>query len=271
MSVNGVNVENVEHAFVIRLLKEAKDFIHLVIKRNINNNQKSLSELTEIAKRRNQAINKTAATVISNYSGKNSTNGNNLDTTSSSNSVNPLNFVINNANFVSSLKPIKVTLNKKEKKDVYGVVLGCQFFIKDILPNSLAASEANLCKGDILVKLNDVASEQLTLLEANKLLAKSKENKINLIVKRNTGSASSGISSLSNSDDDLIDETHIKLDQIDQHKKQPQNFNNISNSTPIAKAQEPNAELFKTIENSECNSNTNSGANNNRLTKFFSK
>ena len=265
------------------MLKEAKDFIHLVIRRNLNNNQKSVSELAEVAKRRNQAITKTAATVLSNYTGKHAVNGNNLDTTSSSNSVNPLNFVISNANFVSSLKPIKVTLNKKDKKDTYGVVLGCQFYIKDILPNSLAASEANLCKGDILVKLNDMASEQLTLLEANKLLTKSKENKINLIVKRNAGSGSSGISSLSNSDDDLIDETHIKLDKVDHHKLQAQNFNNISNSTPIVKSQD-NSDFFKpiSVENPENiisnnsmnnnNNNTNNPNNtNNRLPKFFSK
>ncbi len=273
MSVNGVNVENVEHAFVIRLLKEAKDFIHLVIRRNLNSNQKSASELAEIAKRRNQAITKTAATVLSNYTGKHAANGNNLDTTSSSNNVNPLNFVISNANFVPSLKPIKVTLNKKDKKDIYGVVLGCQFYIKDILPNSLAASEANLCKGDILVKLNEMASEQLTLLEANKLLTKSKENKINLIVKRNAGSGSSGISSLSNSDDDLIDETNIKPDKVEQHKSQ--NFLDISNSISIAKPQDSNSEFFKpiSVENPETISSNinNNNSTNNRLPKFFSK
>jgi hypothetical protein len=253
---------------VIRLLKEAKDFIHLVIKRNINNNQKSINELNEITKRRNQAITKTAATVISNYTNSvNNTNNNN------NNLENPLSLIMNKSNFVSSLKPIKVTLNKKDKKDSFGVVLGCQFYIKDIIPNSSAASEANLCRGDILVKLNDLTSEQLTLNEANKILSKSKETKLNLIVKRNTGSGSSGISSLSNSDsDDLIDENPIQLlDQVDNNKSstttaqlQQQRLNNFNNtiSTPIiqqAPIVEPN---FKPIVESN---------ENNRLSKFYSK
>lgn len=264
LSVNGVNVENVEHSFVIRLLKEAKDFIHLVIKRNINNNQKSINELNEITKRRNQAITKTAATVISNYTNSVNNSNNNLE--------NPLSLIMNKSNFVSSLKPIKVTLNKKDKKDSFGVVLGCQFYIKDILPNSSAASEANLCRGDILVKLNDLTSEQLTLNEANKILSKSKETKLNLIVKRNAGSGSSGISSLSNSDsDDLIDENPIQLlDQVDNNKSsttttaQQHRLNNFNNtiSTPIiqqAPIAEPN---FKPIVESN---------ENNRLSKFYSK
>ena len=131
-----------------------------------------INELNEITKRRNQAITKTAATVISNYTNSvNNTNNNN------NNLENPLSLIMNKSNFVSSLKPIKVTLNKKDKKDSFGVVLGCQFYIKDIIPNSSAASEANLCRGDILVKLNDLTSEQLTLNEAIKTRIASREKR----------------------------------------------------------------------------------------------
>ena len=241
---------------MIRLLTEAKDFIHLVIRRSATNNQKSINEMTEITKRRNQALAKTAATVMANYTGQNAQNANNLD------NINPLSVMMSKSNFVSSLKPIKVTLNKKDKKDIFGVVLGCQFFVKEILPNSLAASEANLCKGDILVKLNDLTHEQISLVDANKLLTKSKDHKINLIVKRNSTSDSSGPSSLtSNSDDDLIDENPIQMDQVDQVKTQFTNNYNIS--TPIMQKTEHKPDLFKPINNNE---NTN-----NRMSKFYSK
>jgi hypothetical protein len=97
---------------------------------------------------------------------------------------------VNKANStVPLLKPIKVTLNRKDKKDAYGLVLGCNYYIKEILPNSVAASEANLKKGDILLKLNDLNSDQLSLVEATKIILKTKENKLHLTVKRNSSSS----------------------------------------------------------------------------------
>jgi hypothetical protein len=221
LSVNGVNVENVEHSFVIRLLKEAKEFIHLVVKRKIANWDKdaecittyangcSTNFNTELTKRRNMAMQQTAANVIANYnSNGKDINEVNLNGQHMTQSIiappqqqqqgqqltsNPMNTMLNTASTLSSLKPIKVTLNKKDKKDTFGIVLGCKYFIKDILPNSLAAAEANLRKGDVIVKLNDLSFEQLSFVEAKKLLSKPKENKLNLIVRRN--SVSSSISS----------------------------------------------------------------------------
>lgn len=43
-------------------------------------------------------------------------------------------------------------------------------------------------KGDILIKLNEMNSEQFSLVDANKLLHKSKDLKLNLIVKRSSHS-----------------------------------------------------------------------------------
>jgi hypothetical protein len=246
LSVNGVNVENVEHSFVIRLLKEAKEFIHLVVKRKISNwNKDAECNITtytngcstnlnpELAKRRNMAMQQTAANVIANYNsnGKDATNEVNLNEQNMTQSIvasqqqqqqqqtqqnvqksanNPMNTMLNTASTLSSLKPIKVTLNKKDKKDTFGIVLGCKYFIKDILPNSLAAAEANLRKGDVIVKLNDLSFEQLSFVEAKKLLSKPKENKLNLIVRRNSVSSSmssgSSASSSSSSSGDICEE-----------------------------------------------------------------
>jgi C-terminal processing protease CtpA/Prc len=159
LSVNGVNVENVEHSFVIRLLKEAKEFIHLVIRRKINDSlhiyntkdallkQQEANETLQpfnqatgnmsTIKRCNQAIMQTANTILANF---NHTESEPSPTERLSKATIPL------------LKPIKVTLNRKDKKtDGFGVVLGCKYYIKDILPDTLAANEANLRKGDIII------------------------------------------------------------------------------------------------------------------------
>ncbi|RNA22847.1 tight junction ZO-1-like [Brachionus plicatilis] len=190
LSVNGVNVENVEHGFVIRLLKEAKDFIHLVIKRKIKQQNESdyIQNGCEM-KRHNIAIQQTAATVMSNYQNNYQTNlhsasSNSTSTTDNSNQ-NLMSIMMNSTQSLSSMKPIKVQLNRKEKKELFGIVLGCKFYIKDIMPHSLAAQETNLKKGDILLKLNDLNTDQISLLDANKILSKYKDNKLNLVIKRN--------------------------------------------------------------------------------------
>jgi hypothetical protein len=201
-------VENAEHEFVIRLLKEAKDFIHLVIKRKLPQPNPSTSVVSiespskhELAcKRHNLAIQQTAATVMANYSNNYQNGG-----TAVSASPNAMSIMMNSSTSLSSMKPIKVSLTKREKKDSFGIVLGCRYYIKDILPNSAASNEPSLkkvtynsqfipvesdtnkqrfLKGDILIKLNDMNSEQFSLVEANKLLHKSKESKLSLVVKR---------------------------------------------------------------------------------------
>lgn len=204
LCVNGVNVENVEHAFVIRLLKEAKDFIHLVIKRPISNhtnntdimmqsssNINGTNNINNLEKRHNLAIQQTAATVMSNYTNQiqNPNNNNTNQKTQMLNTQQQRNLMtqmMNSTTSISSLKPMKVTLNKKEKKDVFGLVLGCKYYIKEILPDSLAFAESNLRKGDIVLKLNDLTCEQFSLNEANKILSKSKDSKLNIVVKRNS-------------------------------------------------------------------------------------
>jgi hypothetical protein len=232
LSVNGVNVEHVEHSFVIRLLKEAKEFIHLVIKRkicnNTNNGTVTSTQLTNttstnnnninshnnstisnsyqqinpndlMSKRHNMAIQQTAATVMSNYCNQNvpsstSENGSNDQVTSgigngcNGNGNDLMSNMMNSTSSMSSMKPFKLTLNRKDnKKEQFGIVLGCKYYIKDILPGSIAASmePAGLIRrGDILLKLNDFTYEQMSLYQANKIIAKTKENKLNLLIKR---------------------------------------------------------------------------------------
>ncbi len=200
LTVNGVSVESVEHTFAIRLLKEAKEFIHLVIQRRLTDTQTNTESVTKteeiqpattmatIRKRCNQAILHTANTLLDNF-----------------------NSAENDNNYCKSvLKPIKVTLSRKDKREGFGLVLGCKFYIKDIVPESLAANEANLRKGDILVKMNDLGMDQLSLGEANKMLLKN--NKLQLSVKRNSLTLDSEASSEFGGSDDVASSCSGPLD-----------------------------------------------------------
>ncbi len=213
-------MENVEHEFVIRLLKEAKDFIHLVVKRKTVNmssmNGSQIQQHQQILpqqqqqqpdqtvqtntieqKRHNLAIQQTAATVMANYANtyqnghavKAQTANSNGATPNNTTPANLMSTMMNSSHSISSLKPIKVTFNRKDKKEIYGIIVGCKYYIKEILPNSLAANEANIKLGDALLKLNDFDVEQISLHEANRILTKSKENKLHLVVKRNSVSS----------------------------------------------------------------------------------
>ncbi|XP_050399487.2 tight junction protein ZO-1 isoform X3 [Patella vulgata] len=82
----------------------------------------------------------------------------------------------------SDTPPLKVTLSKKSKKDDFGVILGCRFYIKDIPGHSLAAQEGGLKVGDTVLKINNTTTENLSLIEARKLLEKGSKDKLQLIV-----------------------------------------------------------------------------------------
>nr|KAG5702602.1 hypothetical protein BaRGS_027988 [Batillaria attramentaria] len=84
--------------------------------------------------------------------------------------------------------PLKVTLTKKNKKDDFGLVLGCRFFIRDLLPDSLAAQDGALKLGDTVLKINNTPLEGLSLSDVKKLLDKSKD-RLQLIVSKAAGSA----------------------------------------------------------------------------------
>uniref|UniRef100_A0A915KE88 Tight junction protein ZO-2 n=1 Tax=Romanomermis culicivorax TaxID=13658 RepID=A0A915KE88_ROMCU len=80
-------------------------------------------------------------------------------------------------------KTLKFTLTKTKKKDDFGVVLGCKFYIKSITNKKLAEKEPGLREGDAVVKINDVSCDDLTMTEARKLLDKSRE-RLSMVIKR---------------------------------------------------------------------------------------
>uniref|UniRef100_A0AAQ5XHW4 Tight junction protein 3 n=1 Tax=Amphiprion ocellaris TaxID=80972 RepID=A0AAQ5XHW4_AMPOC len=71
-------------------------------------------------------------------------------------------------------KPIKTTLVKKRITDEYGLKLGSQIFIKHMTDTGLAAKEGTLQEGDLILKINGMTTENLSLLETKHLVEKSR-------------------------------------------------------------------------------------------------
>ncbi|XP_069550951.1 tight junction protein ZO-3 isoform X1 [Brachyistius frenatus] len=71
-------------------------------------------------------------------------------------------------------KPIKTTLVKKKITDEYGMKLGSQIFIKHMTDTGLAAKEGTLQEGDLILKINGMTTENLSLLETKHLVEKSR-------------------------------------------------------------------------------------------------
>uniref|UniRef100_A0A8D3AMW1 Tight junction protein 3 n=1 Tax=Scophthalmus maximus TaxID=52904 RepID=A0A8D3AMW1_SCOMX len=71
-------------------------------------------------------------------------------------------------------KPIRTTLIKKKITDEYGLKLGSQIFIKHMTETGLAAKEGTLQEGDLILKINGMTTENLSLLETKHLVEKSR-------------------------------------------------------------------------------------------------
>ncbi|KAG7488062.1 hypothetical protein MATL_G00029290 [Megalops atlanticus] len=80
-------------------------------------------------------------------------------------------------------KPIRATLRKKKLTDEYGLKLGSQIFVKHMTATGLAAKEGTLQEGDLILKINGMTTENLSLLETKHLVEKSR-GKLTMMVLR---------------------------------------------------------------------------------------
>ncbi|XP_019909403.2 tight junction protein ZO-1 isoform X5 [Esox lucius] len=112
-------------------------------------------------------------------------------------------------------RPSKVTLVKSRKNEAeYGLRLASHIFVKDISPESLAARDGNIQEGDVVLKINGTVTENLSLIDAKKLIERSK-GKLKMVVQRderatllNIPDMDDSIPSGNNSDRDDISEIH---------------------------------------------------------------
>ncbi|XP_053160080.1 tight junction protein ZO-3 [Hemicordylus capensis] len=81
------------------------------------------------------------------------------------------------------MKPIRSVLVKSKDSEEYGLKLGSQIFIKHITDTGLAAQDASLQEGDLILKINGVASENMSLAETRQLIEHS-EGRLTLLVLR---------------------------------------------------------------------------------------
>ncbi|KAG5839377.1 hypothetical protein ANANG_G00204350, partial [Anguilla anguilla] len=111
-------------------------------------------------------------------------------------------------------RPAKVTLVKSRKNEEYGLRLASHIFVKDISPESLAARDGNIQEGDVVLKINGTVTENLSLIDAKKLIERSK-GKLKMVVQRderatllNIPDLDDSVPSANASDRDDISEIH---------------------------------------------------------------
>ncbi|KAM6041830.1 tight junction protein ZO-3 [Chlamydotis macqueenii] len=80
-------------------------------------------------------------------------------------------------------KPITSVLVKQKQDEEYGLKLGSQLFIKHIVESGLAAKGSSLQKGDLILKINGVASQDLSLADTQQLIEQT-EGTLTLLVLR---------------------------------------------------------------------------------------
>ncbi|CAD5206694.1 unnamed protein product [Bursaphelenchus okinawaensis] len=88
-------------------------------------------------------------------------------------------------------RTLKFTLSKSRKKDDFGIVLGCKFYIKEINNPKLAEKEPGLKENDNVIRINGQLLEGLSLEDASRLLQRSRE-KLSLVVQRDVRRGTAG-------------------------------------------------------------------------------
>ncbi|XP_059394799.1 tight junction protein ZO-2a isoform X1 [Carassius carassius] len=106
-------------------------------------------------------------------------------------------------------KPLNVTLLKNRPNDEYGLRLGSQLFIKAMTSTGLASKEGKLQEGDIILKINGTATENLSLSDAGKLIEKSR-GKLQLVVQRDRSKVLIRVPPMADSDSEIDDISEIE-------------------------------------------------------------
>ncbi|XP_068191809.1 tight junction protein ZO-2a isoform X3 [Antennarius striatus] len=106
-------------------------------------------------------------------------------------------------------KPLNVLLLKNRPNEEYGLRLGSQLFIKEMTNTGLASRDGNLQEGDIILKINGTATENLSLSDAGKLIEKSR-GKLQLVVQRDKQQVLIRVPPMVDSDSELDDISEIE-------------------------------------------------------------
>ncbi|GCC30406.1 hypothetical protein chiPu_0008857 [Chiloscyllium punctatum] len=102
-------------------------------------------------------------------------------------------------------KPIKSYLIKNSANEEYGLRLGSQIFIKHMSSDGLASKEGVLKEGDIILKINGVVTENISLEDTRTLIEKS-EGELRLVVLRDNEQFLINVPELRDSEENSLEE-----------------------------------------------------------------
>jgi tight junction protein 1 len=167
ISVNGISLENVEYATAVQVLRDSGNTVTLVVKRRVPSPNILLPATTTAHHQHSHSLSSTGL----------GTSG------------------INNAITNGSQQQIKVVLSKSNKKDDFGIVLGCRLFVKEISSKAreqLASNGYSLQEGDLVTRIHNTnCNDAMSLKEAKKIIDGCKE-RLNLAVLRDITNAGGG-------------------------------------------------------------------------------
>ncbi|XP_050005071.1 tight junction protein ZO-1 isoform X2 [Alexandromys fortis] len=200
--VNGVSMDNVEHAFAVQQLRKSGKNAKITIRRKkkvqipvsrpdpepvSDNEDDSYDE--EVHDPRSSR-----GTLVNRRSEKNWARDRSA---SRERSLSPRS---DRRSVASSqpAKPTKVTLVKSRKNEEYGLRLASHIFVKEISQDSLAARDGNIQEGDVVLKINGTVTENMSLTDAKTLIERSK-GKLKMVVQRDERATLLNVPDLSDS------------------------------------------------------------------------
>ncbi|XP_028999490.1 tight junction protein ZO-1 isoform X9 [Betta splendens] len=229
--VNAVSMDNVEHAYAVQQLRKSGKNAKITIRRKrkvqmsvsragdretMSEHEEEESEEEDGYEQRGRAAQSAFAASGGTGTGRrqdreHSSSGRRDHSASRERSVSPRSDRRSQASSAPP-RPSKVTLVKSRKNEEYGLRLASHIFVKDISPESLAARDGNIQEGDVVLKINGTVTENLSLIDAKKLIERSK-GKLKMVVQRderatllNIPDLDDSIPSANNSDRDDISE-----------------------------------------------------------------
>nr|XP_020477186.1 tight junction protein ZO-1-like isoform X3 [Monopterus albus] len=199
--VNAVSMDNVEHAYAVQQLRKSGKIAKITIRRKRKvhvpmgrlGERETMSEHDEEEDSYDEEIYETRSGRSGAYSGvggamgrRSGRSGGRRDrererSVSRERSLSPRS---DRRSHNLPPRPAKVTLVKSRKNEAeYGLRLASHIFVKDISPESLAARDGNIQEGDVVLKINGTVTENLSLIDAKKLIERSK-GKLKMVVQR---------------------------------------------------------------------------------------
>ncbi|XP_056100906.1 tight junction protein ZO-1 isoform X9 [Rhinichthys klamathensis goyatoka] len=224
--VNAVSMDNVEHAYAVQQLRKSGKNAKITIRRkrkvqipvSRGGDRETMSEREEEDDTEEDDYEGPAAHAggasggTSRRNERSSSTGRRDHSNSRERSISPRSDRRSVASNVPP-RPSNVTLVKSRKNEEYGLRLASHIFVKDISPESLAARDGNIQEGDVVLKINGTVTENLSLIDAKKLIERSK-GKLKMVVQRDERATLLNIPDLdnsipsANSDRDDISEIH---------------------------------------------------------------